>query len=141
MHLRRELIGIDFIERLTDRINEITSLPVPLKMGYLGADESLVVYPLPGSRVVQEYMNGTKDVQLNYEIAMKSKLQSKITETLWLVQNELEELQELNSQDGSFEFDEIIIPNKPFINNVGDQGFFTFLLNVQANITVFKEEK
>lgn len=131
---------MDFMERLTERINEIPRLPVQCKMGYLGSDESFVIYPLPGSRTVQEYMDGTKDRHLNYELAMKSKLQSKIHETLWLVQNELDELTELTSQDKSFEFDEIIITNTPFINNTDDQGWFVFLLNVQANITVFKEE-
>lgn len=131
---------MDFIERLTDKVNEMPGLPVPLKMGYLGVDESFVVYPLPGSRTVQEYMDGTKDQQLNYEFAMKSKSQSSIHNTLWLVQNKLESLEELNSINGSFEFEELIITNKPFINQLDDQGWFVFLLNVQANITVFKEE-
>jgi hypothetical protein len=109
-------------------------------MGYLGADESFVVFPLPGSGVVQEYMDGTTDQRLHYEFAMKSKSQQTIHETLWLVQNELEALKELHSQDGSFEFEELIITNKPFINNADEQGWFVFLLDVQANITVFKEE-
>lgn len=131
---------MDFIERLQDKINEMPGLPVQCRMGYLGADESFVVYPLPGSKVAQEYMDGTSDQQLNFEFAMKSKSQSKIHATLWLVQNELEGLDELTSKDGSFEFDELIITNKPFINQIDDQGWFVFLLDVQAKITVFKEE-
>lgn len=131
---------MDFIERLTDRVNETPRLAIACKRGYLGADESFVVYPLPGSRTVQEYMDGTKDQQLNFEFAMKSKSQSKIHATLWLVQNELERLKELESQDSSFEFDELIISNKPFINAADEQGWFVFLLDVQAKITVFKEE-
>ena len=109
-------------------------------MGYLGTDESFVVYPLPGSRIVSRFMDGTSDQQLNFEFAMKSKFQSKIHTTLWLVQNELEQLEELESHDNSFEFDELIITNKPFINQLDDQGWFVFLLDIQANITVFKEE-
>lgn len=132
---------MDFMERLCDRINEIPRLPVSCKLGYLGAEDSFVLYPLPGSRVTQEYMDGTKDWAMNYELAMKSKLQSKINSTLWLVQTELEELEELNSNDGSFEFEELIITNKPFINQADDQGWFVFLLDIQAKITVFKEEK
>lgn len=132
---------MDFIERLADRVNEIPSLPAQCKLGYLGADESFVVYPLPGSRTVQEYMDGAKDQQLNFEFAMKSKSQRKIHETLWLVQNELENLNELESQDGSFEFEELIITNKPFINNADEQGWFVFLLDIQAKITVFKEDE
>lgn len=132
---------MDFVERLTDRVNEIPTLPIKCKIGYLGTDESFVVYPLPGSRVVMEYMNGTKEQQLNFEFAMKSKSQSRIHNTLWLVQNELEALTELESKDGSFEYDELIITDKPFINNADEQGWFVFLLDVQAKITVFKEEK
>ncbi|WP_342512254.1 minor capsid protein [Sporosarcina sp. FSL K6-1522] len=132
---------MDFIERLQDKINAMPQLPVVCKLGYLGTDESLVLYPLPGSKVVQEYMDGTSDQQLNFEFAMKSKSQSKIHQTLWLVQGELEKLKELHSQDGSFEFEEITITNKPFINQIDEQGWFVFLLDIQANITVLKEEK
>ncbi|SHI01820.1 minor capsid protein [Virgibacillus chiguensis] len=131
---------MDFMERLSDRINDIPKLPVTCKLGYLGAEESLALYPLPGSQVVTEYMDGTTDQQLNYEIAMKSKLQSKIHNTLWLVQNELENLVVLESFDDSFEFEELIITNKPFINNADEQGWYVFLLNIQAKITVFREE-
>lgn len=132
---------MDFMERLTERVNRINDLPVTCQMGYLGAEESFVVYPLPGSNVVQEFMNGDTDQQLNYEFAMKSKLQSTISRTLWDVQNELEQLNELKSNDNSFKFEELTITNKPFINQIDDQGWFVFLLDVQAKITVFKEEK
>lgn len=129
---------MDFIDRLQDYINDIPGLPITCRQGYLGTDESLVIYPLPGSRVIAKYMDGTTDQQLNYEIAMQSKRQGTIHQTLWLIQNELERLSELESHDGSFKFDELIITNKPFINQIDDQGWFVFLLNVQAKITVFK---
>jgi len=51
-----------------------------------------------------------------------------------------ENLKELESQDGSFEFEELIITDKPFINQADEQGWFVFLLDIQAKITVFKEE-
>ena len=131
---------MDFVERLTDRINAIPNLPTTCRMGYLGAEESLVIYPMPGSRVVTEFMDGVTEQQLNFEIAMKSKMQSKVHATLWLIQTELEKLNNLESQDGSFEFEELLITNKPFINQIDEQGWFVFLLDIQANITVFKEE-
>ncbi len=131
---------MDFMERLTERVNQIPNLPTPCRMGYLGAEESFVVFPLPGSRVVRRFMDGTSEQALNFEFAMKSKSQSKIHATLWMVQNELEALEELVSHDGSFEFEELIITNKPFISQADEQGWFVFLLDVKANITVFKEE-
>lgn len=132
---------MDFVERLKDKINEMPSLPIECKLGYLGTSESLVLYPLPGSRITQTYMNGATDQALNYEIAMKSKEQSKINATLWTIQTELEQVTEVKSKDGSFEFQDLLITNKPFINYLDEQGWFVFLLNVQANITVLKEEK
>lgn len=128
---------MDFMERLCDKINTSPGLPIPCKLGYLGVGESFVLYPLPGSRVTQEYMDGTTDQQLNYEIAFKSKSQNKINDTLWSVQTELEKTKKIISGNGSFEFDELIITNKPFINQIDEQGWFVFLLNVQAKITVF----
>jgi len=113
-------------------------MPINCRIGYLGTDESFVVYPLPGSRTVTEFMDGTKEQQLNFEFAMKSKSQKKIHTTLWLVQNVLDDLEVLESDDNSFEFDNLIITNKPFINNADDQGFFTFLLDIQAQITILK---
>lgn len=132
---------MDFMERLRDKINEIPGLPLPCALGYLGAGESLVLYPLPGGKTVTEYMDGTRDQQLNYEIAMKSKMQSKINTTLWMIQNELDDVDDIQSRTDSFKFEDLEITNKPFINQIDEQGGFVFLLNVQANITVFKEEK
>lgn len=132
---------MDFVERLTENINSIPNLPETCRMGYLGAEESLVIYPMPGSRTITEFMDGTKEQQLNFEIAMKSKLQSKLHSTLWLIQTELEALDSLESQDGSFGFEELLITNKPFINQIDEQGWFVFLLDIQAKITVFKEER
>ncbi|PAE27913.1 capsid protein [Paenibacillus sp. 7884-2] len=130
---------MDFLDRLQDKVNSL-QLPIILQQGYLGSDESFVVYPLPGGRTVTEYMDGTKDRILNFEFAMKSKRQSVINPTLWMVQNVLDELEELESKDGSFEFEYLTITNTPFINQIDEQGWFVFLLDVQANITVFKEE-
>ena len=131
---------MDFMECLTKRINEIADIPIKCKMGYLGTGESLVVYPLPGSKITKEYMDGVTEQALNYEIAMKSKSQSNVNSTLWLIQNELEDLKELTSKNGSFEFDNLAITNKPYINALDEQGWFVFLLDVQASITVLKGE-
>lgn len=131
---------MDFMERLNDTINAIPNLPVRSRMGYLGPEESLVIYPLPGSNVIASYMDGTKDENLNYEISMKSQSQSKIDNTLWLVARKLEKVKNIESKDGSFEFEELSITNLPFINDANEQGFYTFNINVQATITNKEKE-
>lgn len=131
---------MDFMERLNDTINNISGLPVRSRLGYLGTEESLVLYPLPGSNVISTYMDGSKDENINYEIAMKSKSQSKINSTLWLIARDLEKANNIESKDNSFEFQGLRITNFPFVNDANEQGWFTFLLNVQATITNFEKE-
>lgn len=132
---------MDFIERITEEINKGAGLPIKLRTGYLGANESLVIYSLPGSTVSQVYMDESKDVNLNYEIAMNSKDGEKINKTLWLTSDFLDKLKVLASKDKNFKFNHLTITSKPFINDYNDQGWFVFLLNFTANITIFEEEQ
>ena len=129
---------MDLIERLKDSVNTIDGLPVRCVLGYLKPEESFVVYPLPGSKVVRQFYDGVKDMQLNFEFAMKSKDQQKIHQTLWSVQTFLEELEELSSADGSFDFDGITVTNKPFITNLDDTGYYIFNLDVAVEVTSYK---
>lgn len=126
---------MDFIERLTDKINNL-ELPLKLKIGYLTDAESLVIYSISGSSTVQEYMDGEKEIKLNYEIAMNSKNQERINEVLWGIQDFLERITDIESKDGSFSFNNLRITNKPFINFTDDQGWFVFLLNITVELTI-----
>lgn len=128
---------MDFIERLNDSVNSIHSLPIKCILGYLKSEECLVLYPLPGGQVELEYFDGTKDQLLNYEFVMKSKDQEKIHKTLWQIQYHLEGLSLLLSNDGSFDFEEIKITNKPYINDEDEQGYYIFILDIQVSITTF----
>jgi len=130
---------MDFMQQLLTSVNAIPALPIHCQLGYLKSTESFCLYPLPGGRVTQEFYSGEKDQQLNYEFAMKSNDQEKIHTTLWAVQNHLEELEVLQSMDGSFSFDSISITNKPFINQLDDTGNYIFMLDVQANITTYPQ--
>lgn len=126
---------MDFVDRLKDSINSIPKLPIKVKKGYLSEKESLVLYPLPGGRVLQMYYDGSKNQQLNFEIAMKSKEGNKIEQTLWMIADYLEDIEEIESEDHSFEFDSLSIANKPYVSEADEKGWFVFLLDVQANMT------
>lgn len=132
---------MDFIDRIKESINFIDGLPIKIRKGYLSADESLVIYPLPGGQVITEFYDGIKDQQLNYEIAMKSKDGDKIEKVLWLISDYLEQLEELKSQNETFEFNNLTITSKPFINDTDEQGWFVFLLDFQVKLTTYKGEK
>lgn len=129
---------MDFIDRLKDSINTL-SLPLKMRTGYLSDKETLVIYSMPGSKTTQLYMDGTKDVNLNYEIAMKSKDGQSIETTLWNIQDYIENILEIDSKDNSFEFNGINITNKPFISEADTQGWFVFLLDVTANVTIYNK--
>lgn len=129
---------MDFIERLKDNINNLPDLPMKLTLGYLTAKDSLVLYALPGGQVNQEYYDGVKDQTLNYEIGIKTKDQQKANATLWQIQTYLEQVEELISNDSSFQFQKLRVSNKPFLSDQDEQGFFIYLLDVQADLTTLK---
>lgn len=127
---------MDFIERIKDSVNSIDELPVKIRSGYLGTSESLVIYSLPGSTATKEYMDGAKDINMNYEIAMKSKDGDKLQQVLWLISEHLDKIKSVISQDDSFTFNKLNITSKPFINQFDEQGWLVFLLDFTANITI-----
>lgn len=128
---------MDFIDRLQDRINSIAGLPFECLTDYLDAEPGLRVYSLSGGQVVQQYMDGSKEEAINFEIAIRDSNSAEIEHALWIIQSELENLHagEIQSDDGSFEFNGLTITNKPFLNNEDEKGLFTYMLDVQANIT------
>lgn len=128
---------MDFMERLKDRVNEIPNLPIPCKLGFPDVKESFKLYSMPGGQVVTSYYDGIKDQRLNFEFVCRSDDPKKINTLLWLVQSELEELSELTSLDGSFDFNDITIANKPYISTAEDQGWFEFAIDIQASLTTY----
>lgn len=129
---------MDLIEVLNEHVNQISGLPKLCRIGYLNpVDEDFCVFPLPGSRVIGGFMDGSKEQELNYEFAMKSKDLQKLNATLWLVQNELEQLSTLTSKNDSFSFEWIEITNKPYINQLDEKGIYIFLLDIKVKITTY----
>lgn len=127
---------MDFLERLVDKINE-NNLPINCNIGYLEKEQSFVIYPMAGSRIIAEFYDGIKDKALNYQFAFKSKDQKLTNETLWKVHEIVDGIEIIESEDNSFKFDEIQIIDTPFINQFDETGYFVFLLTIQAKITTF----
>lgn len=131
------LVTIDFLERLTEKINLELNLPLRLTMGYLQAEDSLVIYSLPGGRTIEEYFDGTKTKQLNYEIAMKHRSSQMIEATLWELQSFIDDITDVPSEH--YQFNGMEITNVPFINQFDEQNYFVFLLNIQTELTIFEK--
>ncbi|MFX3972934.1 minor capsid protein [Streptococcus suis] len=130
---------MDFLSQLKNHINENLNLPFQMKIGYLDDQESLVVYTLPGSSVKRVYYDGTKELTLNIEIAIKSKQGQLAEDSLWQIAGLLEVLEDLPSANGSFDLEDIEVTSRPFMNEVHEQGRLVFLLNAKVNITQLKE--
>ena len=129
----------DFSEVLLDYIKSV-QFQIPSKHGYLDEHEGLVIYPLPGGNVVDEDMAGTQIVNLPFEIAIKSKDQKLIDNTLWQINTALSKMDlELPSKNGSYEFLGLKI-DKPYLNDLDEQGFYIYLLDVTANLEIERKE-
>ena len=125
----------DFSEVLANFINTL-GLPLKCKLDYLSEDESLSVYPLPGGKVEDEDMAGTQILSLPYEIAIKSKDQQKLNAILWKINTELSKIGfELPSLNDSYTFLSLKVET-PSLNDVNDQDYCIYLLDLQATIEV-----
>lgn len=125
----------DFSEVLQDFLAGL-GLPLTPRTDYLNEGEDLVIYALPGGKVENEDMAGTQILSLPYEIAIKSKDQQKVNATLWKINTELSKIGlELPSLNNSYTFLSLKVET-PSLNDVNDQDFYIYLLDLQARLEV-----
>ena len=125
----------DFSEVLQEFLASL-GLPLTPRLDYLNEGEDLVIYALPGGKVEDEDMAGTQILSLPYEIAIKSKDQQKVNATLWKINTELSKIGlELPSLNNSYTFLSLKVET-PSLNDVNDQDYYIYLLDLQATIEV-----
>lgn len=125
----------DFSEVLKDFLAGL-GLPLTPRLDYLNEGEDLVIYALPGGKVEDEDMAGTQILALPYEIAIKSKDQQKVNATLWKINTELSKIGlELPSLNNSYTFLSLKVET-PSLNDVNDQDYYIYLLDLQARLEV-----
>lgn len=125
----------DFSEVLKDFLAGL-GLPLTPRLDYLNESEDLVIYALPGGKVEDEDMAGTQILSLPYEIAIKSKDQQKVNATLWKINTELSRIGlELPSLNNSYTFLSLKVET-PSLNDVNDEDYYIYLLDLQATIEV-----
>lgn len=116
-------------------LNEL-SLPFTSKLGFLEEHEGIAIYPLPGGKVDKEYMDGTREVSLPFEIAIKAKDQEAINTTLWTVSEALSDFDlDLPSRNNSYLFSSLEV-GKPFLNDLDEQNYYVFMLDVIAHLEI-----
>ncbi len=125
----------DFSDVLKDFLVGL-GLPLTPRLDYLNESEDLVIYALPGGKVEDEDMAGTQILSLPYEIAIKSKDQQKANAILWKINTELSKIGiELPSLNNSYTFLALTVET-PSLNDADEQGFYIYLLDLEATIEV-----
>jgi hypothetical protein len=129
----------DFSEVLLEHIKSVQS-KIPSALGYLDEKEGLVIYPLPGGKVEGEDMAGVQTVSLPFEIAIKSRDQVLNNTILWQINAALSKMDlDLPSKNGSYNFLGLAV-DKPYLNDLDEQGFYIYLLDVTASLEIEREE-
>lgn len=125
----------DFSEVLRDFINTL-NLSLTCRLDYLAEKEDLVLYPLPGGKILKEYMDGKQDISLIFEVAIKTLDHQKTSSILWAINHALANFDlELPSKNNSYQFRGLEV-SQPFLNDRDDQGFYIYMLDVTAEIEV-----
>lgn len=125
----------DFSEVLRDFINTL-NLSLTCRLDYLSEKEDLVLYPLPGGKILKEYMDGKQDISLVFEVAIKTLDHQRTSSILWAINHALANFDlELPSKNNSYQFRGLEV-SQPFLNDRDDQGFYIYMLDLTAEIEV-----
>lgn len=131
---------LDFDRMLLREIRKL-SLPTGVSIGNLDISESLAVDALPGGMTIVGYYDGVADKELPYEIRIKTKDQEEGVTTLTSIAQHLESLSVLESENGSFDFNQITVASAPFFLDKDEQGYWTYIANINAQITVYNKKE
>ena len=127
----------NFQKVLLDHINAIPDLGLHARLDYFKDDvDDLVVNSIPGGTIDKEYFDGTREISLPFEIAVKSKSNQLASDIIWLINGDLSEFDlELPSTDKSYNFMTLEV-GKPGINGQDEQKFFVHTLQLKAKIEI-----
>lgn len=122
---------------LLAHVNQIADLPLQARLDYFKDDvDDLVINALHGGTVDKEYMDGTREVSLPFEVAIKCKSNQKASDTIWTICGELSDVDiSLSSTDNSYTFLSLKV-DKPGINGRDEQGYFVYTLTVTARLEI-----
>lgn len=131
-----EPLELDFMDKLNEKINSL-SLYARSRIGLLGTDESLSIMAMPGGTEI-EYMDGVRDKDYQVQVNAKSKNQLNCFNALTAIYQTLENLTELESDNGSFDFQKVTTTSLPSLVMMDEQGFFIYQLSLSAKITIYE---
>jgi len=127
---------LDLIDVLANSIEQAFSAEeYRVQIGFLDTAESLQIINLPNSQEIERYMDGTRDMLMNFELSYKSTDQYKAAQTLFNIASFLDTLDNLESTNGSFDFLELNVVSMPFLADQNEQ-YLTYVCDFQVLITL-----
>lgn len=125
----------DFQEVLCNYVNTL-NLGLKARIDYFNEKDDLVINLISGGRVEQLFMDGSQEISLPYEIAVKSKDNQRANAIIWTIHSYLSQFGiQLPSLNDSYQFLEMEIA-KPSINGQDEQGFFIYTLTLTAKLEI-----
>ena len=125
----------DFQIVLCNYVNTL-NLGLKARIDYFNEKDDLVINLISGGRVEQLFMDGSQEISLPYEIAVKSKDNQRANAIIWTIHSYLSHFGiKLPSLNNSYQFLEMEIA-KPSINGQDEQGFFIYTLTITAKLEI-----
>lgn len=128
--------GLDFMDRLNDKINSL-DLYAPCTIGLLDTGESLSIMAMPGGEETV-YFDGVRDKNYQVQVNAKSRNQLNCFNALTTIYQTLENLTDLPSDNGSYDFQGITTQSLPSLVMQDEDGFFIYQLSISAKITIYE---
>lgn len=123
----------DFQIVLCNYVNTL-NLGLKARIDYFNEKDDLVINLISGGRVEQLFMDGSQEISLPYEIAVKSKDNQRANAIIWTIHSYLSQFGiQLPSLNNSYQFLEMEIA-KPSVSGQDEQGFFIYTLTITAKL-------
>ena len=124
----------NFIYKLTDYIKSL-STGYPVQIGKFTEAESLVVIPAEGSNKIQEYMDGTKEIHLSFEVNIKCKSQEKAYNVLSDIINNIADMGNFFKEGPLLD---LAVEQLPYFAKEQEIGYFIYNAKIGVKITEIK---
>lgn len=132
---------LDFDIQLLKEVRSL-GLDYHSDVGMLDSNDNIAISSLQGGVIIRQFYDGVADKQLPYEIAIKvNNDQMNAIQTLTTIANHLEQLEKLESENGSFDFRGVTITDSPYLVGQDENENFVYITNIMAELTVYKKRR
>jgi len=127
----------NFIYQIVAYIKEL-ELDYKINIGIFDDEESVVIVPTEGSQIIHEYMNGTADIRLPFEIKIKSRNQEEAFTKLSQVMIHMRGIGNFLEQgeENDHTLLNVVIDQIPTFEGKQDDGYFYYQTKVTVDLSI-----